>query len=179
MDSISIQRRLDRIIDPNKCEFLGVFPRDLVPPTCSRFPCCYVSNTDPSNKAGSHWVAFFFVSFDHCEFFDSFAMPPSIYGFHFQSPSVNLVVSKHQLQSNNSNVCGQFCIYFLYSRSIGHPFSRIIRSMCKDNLSLNDTYVSLFLKKLTSKITLNDSFHTPHSTCPCFQTCTERSCSHI
>ena len=42
--------------------FRGVFPSDKLPQTIEKYPCGSVANTDPSNKPGTHWVAFYFPS---------------------------------------------------------------------------------------------------------------------
>lgn len=40
--------------------FLGVFPRDALPPKpVKKKTFCFIINTDPSNKPGLHWLAIF------------------------------------------------------------------------------------------------------------------------
>ena len=188
MDSCDIQFWLERLIRPDKCRFLGVFARNFAPQpeTLPSYPCCFVSNTDIATLPGSHWVAFYYVSAFHCEFFDSFGLAPSTYGFHLNSDDLQVITSSQCVQSTTSAVCGQFCIYFLYTRSEGHPFSRIISSFSNIDLTSNDNAVAKFFKKLTPHIPPRDfyrSLYTPypahHSSCPSYQTCCSRSSSHI
>ncbi|KAG8239567.1 hypothetical protein J437_LFUL019300 [Ladona fulva] len=55
----------------------GVYAADTLPIHIQR-PCVIIANTDPKNKPGMHWVAFFIDENDMCEYFDSFGEPPTI-----------------------------------------------------------------------------------------------------
>ena len=59
--------------------FCGVFASYRLPQTIETYPCGFVANTDPSHKPGTHWVAFYFVSKEEGEFFDSYGYPPDHY----------------------------------------------------------------------------------------------------
>ena len=80
----------------------------------SKAACC-ILNTDPSFRNGLHWVAVY--QEPHCplELFDSFALPPATYGFHFPSSSVS---NQFPLQASKSAYCGEYCIFFIYLRSL-------------------------------------------------------------
>ena len=39
-----------------------VFSSNQLPKVIDRFPYGFMANTDPSNKPGTHWVAFYFPS---------------------------------------------------------------------------------------------------------------------
>ena len=116
--------------------FLGVFPLDLFPfddflsfsatnssyqqNISSKVLCCIV-NTDPSNKPGTHWVAFFMEKSNKqisstLEFFDSYGLHPSAYSFNVTN--FNIIYNKETLQSISSNVCGHYCMLYLYLRSL-------------------------------------------------------------
>ncbi len=160
MLSTEIRRLLDGMIDPSRVNFVGVFPRDMEPIDFTRYPSCYVLNTDPSSEPGQHWVAIFITSPNNFEFFDSFAMHPSVY--HLSYPNVHCVMD-FQAQSFASSVCGHYCVYYLVLRSLAHPPHLISRSFSKFDYNWNDLQVSRFIKK---------RLH-PHykctSICPCTQ----------
>ena len=58
--------------------YLGALPSDYVKPSIfynrphPDRPCCFLANYDPSNQAGSHWVAFLLNSGGKNQYFDSF-----------------------------------------------------------------------------------------------------------
>lgn len=121
--------------------FLNVYPRDLVPTSFPQYPCCFIANTDTSSNPGEHWVAYYVHSPELIEFFDSFAMPPIAYGFELHSHKHNLL----QIQSNTSDFCGHFCIYYLFHRALGKPLEFLIRDFSPVNLRQNDLKVNHFI----------------------------------
>ena len=108
-------------------DFLGVFPFDYFPldrfipdhttNSSPRTALCAIVNTDPSTEPGSHWVAFFSGDLGSLEFFDSYAMHPSAYEFCIPSRT-KLCTGNTCLQSLTSNVCGYYCLLYLYLRSL-------------------------------------------------------------
>ncbi len=165
MKTNEIESILKLIISPTKANFLGVFPKDLIPSFDSlKFPACLVSNTDPSSKPGTHWVALYLVSPTHIEFFDSYGLHPRANGFTFNVSEYNRV----QFQSISSNVCGQYCIYYFYK---GCNCLCPIHNEFIKNSSWNDNQVAKWVKKISTSIT-------PHSisccTTRCIQSCTCR-----
>jgi hypothetical protein len=66
-------------------KFCGVFPADQLPKSLSTFPCGFVVNTDPSTKPGTHWVVFYFPTYNTGEFFDSYGQPPEHYNESFKT----------------------------------------------------------------------------------------------
>ena len=115
MNTLQIKRALERNTFTKKI-FGGVFAADELPKVMNTFPCGFVANTDPSTEPGTHWVAFYFPSREKGEFFDSYGYPPEHYGF--KSYKIE-TWNKHKLQSSWSNVCGQYCIFYLYHKSRG------------------------------------------------------------
>ena len=88
-----------------------VFSRDELPHSFTRYPSAYVANTDPSSLPGQHWVAFFHLSPTHLEFFDSYGCPPDDYHFPIPPTITQIDINSHQIQSDNSSDCGQYCIF--------------------------------------------------------------------
>lgn len=125
--------------------FLGVFPSDQLPKKIKSYPACFVCNVDKSTEPGTHWLAFYLPSSDKVEFFDSFGNEPTF----FKGPISNYVsqfslvtFNPHTLQSNVSAVCGQYCIYFLFSRCRGKTMKNIFsqfvfKNICNDQLVYN------------------------------------------
>ena len=114
MNTLQIKRALERNAFTKKI-FAGVFAADEVPEIIDTFPCGFVANTDPSTEPGTHWITFYFPSREKGEFFDSYGNPPEHYGF--KSYKIE-TWNKHKLQSSWSNVCGQYCIFYLYHKSL-------------------------------------------------------------
>ena len=50
------------------------------------------------------------------------------------------------LQSSWSNVCGQYCIFYLYHKSRGYSMSKIV-NLFTDDTSINDRNVACYVKK--------------------------------
>ena len=160
MNTHQIEQILTTLLPNN---FIGVFAQDRIPNIDSalHFPLSFVSNTHPSTKPGEHWVAFYYTSPDTLEFFDSYGLHPSIYGF-TDTPSH---INHKTLQSLDSNVCGQYCIYYLYHRSRGKTMSKILSSFSTDQ-AWNDKSVARFVSK-----------HFPTRSCiscTCCQSCIKR-----
>ena len=143
MNSLQLERALER--NPfTKKTFRGVFAADELP-DLDTFPCGFVANTDPRTEPGTHWVAFYFPSRDKGEFFDSYGYPPEYYGEGFTVYDVE-TINSHKLQSSWSEVCGHYCIFYLYYRSRRHSMSKIV-NMFSSNTTINDCKVSCYVKK--------------------------------
>ena len=126
--------------------FCGVFPSDKLPQTIETYPCGFVANTDPSHEPGTHWVAFYFVSKEEGEFFDSYGLPPNHYKSSFKNfldkHSYDWNFNDRKLQSNWSDVCGHYCIFYLSHRARGFSMKKIVQLFGNDTM-LNDTSVSV------------------------------------
>lgn len=95
--------------------YLGTFACDTIPEVPSS-NTCFISNTDPSEKPGQHWVAFFTNVLGVVFYFDPFGIPPMVINhleFCKQSSDEVLHYNSKQLQSVRSNTCGAHCINFL------------------------------------------------------------------
>ena len=121
--------------------FIGTFPSDQLPKPRKR-PYCFVANTDNSHGMGKHWIAFYF-SPNQIEVYDTYGrdlMPQ----FKHYIGKQKYICNKKILQSVNSTVCGQHCIYFLYHRSRGKSLKQI-SGQFKDPLE-NDSFVRCWVK---------------------------------
>ena len=140
---------IDNIIQKDartRSQFYGVYAADelpyyLPPQTLAIVNCCNV------NQKGMHWLAIN-TSEDTLEFFDSFGYAPNMYGLDKKLPEASVVTyNSKQLQSYNSSVCGQYCLYYCYFKVRGYKMNDII-SIFSNDYDNNDMYVYETVKKL-------------------------------
>lgn len=145
MNSSQIHKILTR--DPISTRFfIGVYPSDLIP-VIRKFPSSLVLNTDKHDEGGSHWLAVYIQDEETLDFFDSFGLPPEAYGEDIARFVMNyrhVRRNKIPLQSLTSNVCGQYCIYFIIKRCQGLCMKLIVSQLSRKK---NDFRVYLFVKK--------------------------------
>lgn len=115
---------------------LGVFAGDQIP-TIYKQPCCYIVNTDASDKPGTHWVCVF-AEKGRLEFFDSYGGQPRDYLL----PISATVWNKTRVQHPESDTCGLHCLFVLMHRCRGLPFPYILTSLYQSkNLLFNECMV--------------------------------------
>ena len=149
MDGAQINSLLIESVCDTSTKYLGVFALDQLPPTLYKFPCCYVANTDPLSLPGTHWVAFYLDSSSQLEFFDSYGSSPEDYNFPIPPHLTSIVCNQYPIQKIQSDVCGQYCVYYLHQRSHLTPLSSIISSL--QSHPEPDSYVRSFVARLSSK----------------------------
>ena len=122
---------------------------DDLPAHVSDRPQTFVVNTDTCDEEGSHWVVFHFPAMGMPEFFDSMGNAPETYQRHFRNvlilngPQYNMVRS--QLQPDDSDTCGLYCVYYVKMRARGFNMADIVKDFSIDNLNGNDSkLVALF-----------------------------------
>ena len=132
-----------------KRKFCSVFPSDRWPRTIDKKPCGFIANTDPSTEPRTHWVEFYFPTELKAAFFDSYGYPTEHYRDTFpdylNNNSYEWEFSNRKLQSIWSDVCGQYCIFYLSHRARGHSMNKIVQLFSNDTM-LNDVKVSRFVK---------------------------------
>ena len=147
MDTKQIAKilRKDEIVGK---QFAGVFPSDKLP-TEINTPSCFVANTDPHNKPGTHWVAFFTDPDGHIEYFDSYGLHPFTKSFvtFLKRGSCGWIWNTRRIQGPLSTTCGHYCIYFLLLRCRGHRLREIIAAFDQHNLVANDITVTDFINE--------------------------------
>lgn len=146
--------QLETILSTDKItrlQFRGVFPSDRLPHRLTHYPSAFVANVDPSSQPGSHWIAFYFDGKQQGEFWDSYGQPPEIYSSDIvdflNNNSKRWTKNNRMLQSLDSNVCGQFCIYYLVHRCRGFSMNSIVSRFDKKNTRLNDAIVFEFVHR--------------------------------
>lgn len=116
-------------------------------------PTAFIFNTDKASRSGSHWVAIHVDSSGLGVYFDSFGLPPYIPD-HINRLRKNCKQFRwnvKQLQSETSDVCGQFCVMFLYYMTNGLTLEAFLDNF-SDDLKKNDSIAKSFvsLESLTS-----------------------------
>lgn len=141
MNTFDLVRSL-RGNDVTEKKFRGVFPCNHLPEKILK-PAFIVANTDPSNKPGTHWVAFYFPKKGPAEYFDSFGRRP--YNKHFlrflQRNSTSFISNTKQLQGDQSVTCGHYCCVYIYQRCKGKPMKEFLRRFSKNNFDINDNKI--------------------------------------
>ena len=148
MDTLQIEKVLKQNALTRKC-FLGVFSSDQLPTQIRKYPAAFIANVDTSEESGTHWLAFYMADRYRMEFFDSFGHAPtdfpgyiSDYTKTFRKINFNPMT----LQSNKTAVCGQYCIYYIYSRCRGRSLKDIVSSFVPKQLQ-NDVKIYNYVTK--------------------------------
>ena len=134
-----------------------VFAADQLP--TKEFPGAYIVNTNTSSQPGQHWVAFFTTE-ESTECFDSFGENPSAYSKYIAEwlKGDFQVVQCETLQSRDSTVCGQYCIYFIIFRSYGFSYEDMMSSLT-ERTEVNDKFVCKFVNKFFKlRTTVQDKY---------------------
>ena len=112
--------------------FCGVFPSDKLPQTIKTYPCGY------------------FLSKEEGEFFDSYGYPPNHYKSSFKNfldkHSYDWNFNDRKLQSNWSDVCSHYCIFYLSHRARGFSMNKNVQLFGNDSM-LNDTNIRVNIHK--------------------------------
>ena len=146
-----------RMLGYTGVHWLGVFAHDQVPKLdrSQRRPFALVVNTDPSDKPGKHWLAFFAPAEPTAaplEMFDSYGFSPSMHSLAHVAPRI--YSSSVTYQSLDSSVCGHYCLFFLFNRAHGVSY-RSVEHMLRSHMhfpphSTPDSYVSRFVDSVQS-----------------------------
>lgn len=128
--------------------FKGVYACDEIPVfSKNELPIAFIWNTGPRSSKGLHWVAVWIGTNNISYYFDSSGMPPQkefLLFFHNYSTRYKCVLNS-VTQDYLSNVCGQYCIYFLIMKSMNKR-NKDIRKPFNTNLRCNDKHVVEWLR---------------------------------
>lgn len=148
--------------------YLGTFAADEVNDkwrTEGSYPKFFIANTAPASKPGTHWIACIIRNRNMLEIFDSYgrtirsySSPLNDYAHRFSSRQENA----HQWQALFSNVCGHFCLFYLYHRARGLTPLRIFHKLNKHNHIKNDRQVVSFVKRVLTKGSGRNTIKAPH-----------------
>lgn len=146
MNTLQLEKILENY-SKDKEFFYGIYPIDRLP-NITRFPSCLIVNNQRSNEEGEHWVAIYFDKKGKCEFFDSFAKSPRFYGLqnYLKSYAHRVKYNKQIIQSNYSEYCGLYCIFYLIFK-LNHRSMLYYQKLFKKNPNQNDKMFSRWIKK--------------------------------
>ena len=147
MDDITINNLLTKREKLN--HFHGVFGRDEIKNIkIHSLPCSFIFNEDNFTGRGTHWVAVYIDEDNQLDFYDSFGQKPTLKEFKNFTRPFKLNYNKIQVQSFESDTCGQHCIFFLFNRTKNVTMNSLISKYFNvHQLLLNDIYVYNFVKR--------------------------------
>ena len=138
-----------------KDSFRGVFPRDLLFKHGKVLPNknnSYVCNTACKESPGEHWIAIYIDDEGKGEYFDSYGLYPNdTFACFLQNNCHSWDRTIIPLQNPLTTVCGQYCIFWLYSKGLGFTTPCIIESL--KNSYNSDTCVLEFVNRRFSGVT--------------------------
>lgn len=140
MEGSQIRNMLYTDIATRQC-FIGVYPSDGIPTYNIRYPAACVVNTHNHRGPGEHWTALYIKSPEDVEFFDSYGKHPvqlstdiNEYIQRFKSGIRN----RFQIQMWGSEVCGAYCVYYLYHRCRGRSMDAVLSPFGNEGSKIND-----------------------------------------
>lgn len=144
---------LEAILESNKHtrrQFRGVYASDELPTGVCAPSSLFVCNTAPHYDEGEHWIILFVDERRRGDFFDSFALHPTVKTFErfLNENSIAWCCNLTPVQHPTGDSCGHHCIFFSVYRCIGYSMNEII-AMYTDKLTLNDALVKKFVCDLT------------------------------
>lgn len=136
----------------NAPEFIGTYPYDILPkrPDSNH---SIVVNTSPSKDPGSHWLALVFKN-KKLYFLDSYgrAINDQTFSLGFKETikeyagGSKIIHNKKWLQSLSSNVCGEYCIYFI--QEMHRVGFRQMMNVFTDDFKFNDMFVLKYVENM-------------------------------
>lgn len=132
-------------------------PSDYLPKKILRRPFYLVANTSPSfDPPGEHWVCMYLPkrANENIEYFDSFGLPAlNKYFIKFLKNNCKKYnYNPLQIQSNISNLCGEFCVMFLHERCRNKmKLKEFINQFDREKLHLNDSKVQKMYKEMQKR----------------------------
>ena len=145
---------------------LGVYAADRLPRNVPSYPYGLIANTDIHTKPGKHWCAIFNDGQGHAQFFDSYGRSPRLNSDYFERwirvNAKTVTINKAQIQSDDSRLCGLYCIFVLRQMIMRITMDDIVNSFDIRNTRANDAYVFDIMTRLYAGCLGRD----------CGQTCT-------
>jgi hypothetical protein len=142
MNTLELKEKLNVIHRKWGLRYSDVVPKDMF--KICLYPSSYIVNSQDSGDPGQHWLAFAALSPRRIYFFDSLGKSSEHYGFNIP---YTIDVNDRQLQSNYTNTCGEFCLYFLYYTFAGICNTHITE-LFTNNTTKNDAIVQRFAARL-------------------------------
>lgn len=132
-----------------KQSIVGVYPSDELCRIRLKTGTGVIANTDIKQLPGRHWVAFYYNKNNILEVFDSFGQSENeltVFFKGFMYHYSNILANDKRLQSDDTDVCGQYCLFYLMCRVRGFSMCQIT-DLFSENFQLNDQFVSDFIDR--------------------------------
>lgn len=122
--------------------YKGCYSSDLLP-TVDRSPFAFITNTDPSNLPGTHWVAIY-IRNRIGEYFDSggFYPPPRLEKY-LDRNCLYWKYNRKLIQHPSSSTCGLYCVYFVKNRVKFNTMEEPLK-IFSSNLRKNEIIINSF-----------------------------------
>ena len=129
--------------------FRGVVPKYGLPTTVDALPVAFVCNTDDGDESGEHWIALYLDAIGCGDYFCSYGLPPRHAPFRtFMNEHCSEWTHNSKiLQGPLSNVCGQYCVAYIWLRCNSFPM-RTFMNIFGTDLVASDCRVFDWLKEL-------------------------------
>ena len=127
----------------NERIFTGVYSRNRLPKKIK--DGAYVTNLDGYEDVGTHWIALF-CNKNEIVYFDSFGVehvPEEIKEF---IGNKNIITNIFQVQTNNSVMCGYFCIGFIDFMRAGKNLTDFTNLFSPNDFEKNDDIILSYFK---------------------------------
>lgn len=132
---------IERMLSSCKPLFLGVYSRDNLP---NHQHGLLVANTDPEDRAGTHWIAIY-TDGRRGEYFDSLGREPyATFRDYLNKHCEHWIYNDRQIQSIASRFCGHYCVYYCMLKCRGVDLRRIVNRFT-DDTGFNDVLVHGFV----------------------------------
>jgi hypothetical protein len=124
MNNLELERRLKDFPVRVTCA-------DELPISIGKRPRTYVVNIDQCSLPGSHWTVFHFPRLGPPEFFNSMGERAKTYNLRFEYVLANngpgYLYTPYQIQPEDSNTCGAYCIHFVRERYRHRSFRDVLK----------------------------------------------------
>lgn len=148
MNTHQLQCAIGCDVEMNR-KIIGVYAADEKPQRNRQVPYGFIVNTDPLHLPGKHWIACYINKRNMLETFDSYGMQPnalSPFITSYMKTFQNSIMNTKRLQSSNTAVCGQYCLFYLMCRCRGYT-QRDIMNIFSRNFKANDEFVYNFIEE--------------------------------
>lgn len=130
--------------------YLGSFSCNTVP-VVTKYPSSFVLNLDGTGRDGLHWSAVWVSAPSRIVYFDSFGIGPNeceLMSLKRKLGEFNSRRNTRMFQSEGSDACGQYVVYFIYQCSLGWRIDDVVRHLSRTREP--DSYVKRFARMIDS-----------------------------
>lgn len=137
---------------------LGVYAADRLPTRVPGQAYGFIANTQGHLLRGEHWCAFYDNGQNQVLFFDSYGRLPKQNSVYFERwlRGKSVRINRTQIQSDDSKVCGLYCILFLRNVISGQTLEQFVNLFDSTNTEANDSYVSCVVSGVYSECLSKD-----------------------